>query len=111
MMDPKTPLDQQARAVVRRFSPSFSNAGFIEDADFLKLREVSVSYTAPVKWVRWMGGKSLVITAAGRNLATITNYTGIDPELNGVAQASFTTQDFLTQPPVRSFLFRFNVGF
>jgi TonB-linked SusC/RagA family outer membrane protein len=111
MMDPKTPLDLQARAVVRRFSPSFSNAGFIEDADFLKLREVSVSYTAPVKWVRWMGGKSLVITAAGRNLATITNYTGIDPELNGVAQASFTTQDFLTQPPVRSFLFRFNVGF
>ena len=111
MMDAKTPLDQQARAVVRRFSPSFSNAGFIENADFLKLREVSLSYTAPVSWVRWLGGKSLVITAAGRNLATITNYTGIDPELNGVAQSNFTTQDFLTQPPVRSFIFRFNVGF
>ncbi|MND02233.1 hypothetical protein D3C83_215390 [compost metagenome] len=54
----------------------------------------------------------LSLTLAGRNLLTITDYTGVDPEVNGQGQAAnFGTWDFLTQPQVRSFILRLNASF
>ncbi|MEO8450576.1 MAG: SusC/RagA family TonB-linked outer membrane protein [Gemmatimonadota bacterium] len=51
------------------------------DLSFAKLREVSVSYSMPDRWARTVGAKRAVITAAGRNLHTWTNYhPGLDPE-------------------------------
>jgi hypothetical protein len=49
------------------------------------------------------------LTIAGRNLKTWTSYDGLDPELNGGAQANFNQFDFLTQPPVRYWTFRVDV--
>ena len=109
--DPSVPLDQQARAVAAR-TPQFgaTGAGFIEDASFLKLRELSLSYIAPVSWARAMRASTLSFALAGRNLATWTDYSGIDPELNGNGQSDQAI-DFLTQPPVTYWTFRVNVGF
>ena len=114
MHDPSTPLDKQARAVARRFGPGNSNVGFIEDGEFLKLREVGLTYTASSKLARAFGARTLSITGAGRNLATWTGYSGVDPELNGLGQNAFNgfgVNDFLTQPPVRTFILRINAGF
>ena len=84
----------------------------IEKSDFAKLREVAVTYTVPNSWARAVKMSRLSLTAAGRNLLTITDYTGVDPELNSQGQASnFGTSDFLTQPPVRSFILRLNASF
>ena len=49
-------------------------------------------------------------TLTGRNLATITGYTGIDPELNGNGQNDLPI-DFLTQPQVTYWTLRVNLGF
>ena len=46
----------------------------------------------------------------GRNLLTVTNYTGIDPELNGNGQSDFT-RDFLTAPPLTYYLVRVNLSY
>jgi TonB-linked SusC/RagA family outer membrane protein len=110
--DPEAPLWEQARAVVRRFIDGSSQFGYIEKSDFAKLREVSVTYTVPTSWARAVKMSRLSLTAAGRNLLTITDYTGVDPEVNGQGQAAnFGTWDFLTQPQVRSVILRLNASF
>jgi hypothetical protein len=106
--DPNASLAEQAAAVA---NIKGSQAGYMQDADFVKLRELSVSYDAPPKWSSRLGASSLSFTLAGRNLATWTKYKGLDPELNEAGQNNFTTADFLTQPPVRYFIARVNVTF
>ena len=54
----------------------------VEDGDFLRLREVAITYTAPQALASRMNVGSLSITAAGRNLLLFTKYEGADPELS-----------------------------
>jgi TonB-linked SusC/RagA family outer membrane protein len=107
--DPKTSLADQAAAVANAFYAT--QAGYIQDGGFVKLREVSVTLYAPDEWAQRLAGTALSLTLSGRNLATWTNYKGFDPELNEAGQVNFTTADFLTQPPVRYFLARLNLTF
>lgn len=114
IMDPKTPLDLQARAVARRIDPSATLWGYIEKADFAKLRELSLTYYMPDSWAHAFRSQHASISVAGRNLHTWTDYTGVDPELNQLGQGSlngFGVRDFLTQPPVRTFIVRANFTF
>ncbi len=109
LVDPKTPLADQANAVVSVFKGD--PIGYIEDADFLKLREVSLTYFAPASLAAQFGARTLSFTVAGRNLATWSHYPGFDPEINGQGQANFGTRDFLTQPPIHYWIARINVSF
>ena len=107
--DPTASLSDQARAVAALFYGL--ETGYFEDAGFVKLREVSLTYTPPSQWASRIGANSLSFTVTGRNLATWTDYSGVDPELNDAGQSNFNTADFLTQPPVRYFIVRVNVTF
>jgi TonB-linked SusC/RagA family outer membrane protein len=110
--DPDATLFEQARAT-QTVTRGGNRSGFpyIEDASFWKLREASVELMIPDAWMGRFGvnNSSLVIT--GRNLATWTDYTGLDPELNSIPTANFSARDFLTQAPVRTWIVRLNVGF
>ena len=106
--DPTASLAEQAAAVANILG---TQAGYMEDADFVKFRELSLTYDAPANWATRIGASSLSFTIAGRNLATWTKYKGLDPELNEAGQNNFTTADFLTQPPVRYWIGRINVAF
>ena len=72
--DPHTSLADQARIIA---SAMGSDAGFVEDASFWKLREVSVTVQAPDTWARRTGASRLSLTLAGRNLATWTELHGV----------------------------------
>ena len=76
----------------------------------MKLRELSVTLLAPTDWARRLRAAGLSLTLAGRNLATWTDYTGFDPELNFNGTSNFSTADFLTQPPVRYFTARLSAS-
>ncbi len=106
--DPTTPLADQARAVANLRG---TQAGYIESAAFVKLREVAVTFLAPEEWASKLNATGMSLTVSGRNLATWTDYTGIDPELNNSGQTNFSTAEFLTQPPVRYFIVRLNLNF
>lgn len=56
----------------------------LEDASFLRLKNLQVAYALPESLLGWTNGvlKGLKITFTGRNLLTCTKYTGIDPEVN-----------------------------
>jgi hypothetical protein len=87
-------------------------AQFIEDGSFVKLREIGVNYTADQPWVRErLGLTSIDIRLAGRNLATWTDYTGLDPEAS-LGGAEYLTQglDFFNNPQTRSWVIGFTLN-
>ena len=106
--DPKASLPDQAAAVANILG---SQAGYIQDANYVKLREVSITYDAPTSWAKKINASSVSFTISGHNLHTWTSYRGLDPELNEAGQNNFTTADFLTQPPVRQWIGRANITF
>jgi len=107
-MDPETPIAQQAAAVANLLG---TQAGYIEDGGYVKFRELSFTYDAPTAWAARLSATALSFSLAARNLATWTDYTGIDPELNQGGQVQFSTAEFLTQPPVRTWTMRINLTF
>ncbi|HEU5184530.1 MAG TPA: SusC/RagA family TonB-linked outer membrane protein [Gemmatimonadaceae bacterium] len=81
-------------------------AQFIEDASYVKLREISVAYTLDQAFLRRFGMSSVDLRVAGRNLKTWTDYTGIDPETNlGGAEVALRGIDYFNNPQTRSFVF------
>jgi hypothetical protein len=85
--------------------------GYMEEADFWKLREVSASFRLPGSWIQSVYARDVTLTLAGRNLFTWTDYSGFDPEVNGSAQADFETEDNTTLPSFRTFVVRLDVTF
>lgn len=79
---------------------------FISDASFVKLREVSISYTLRNDIISSVGLNNIQLSLIGRNLFTISPYSGYDPEVNGAGQdAIIRGFDFATQPIPRSVIF------
>ncbi|MDQ3949204.1 MAG: TonB-dependent receptor [Gemmatimonadota bacterium] len=55
---------------------------WMEDGTFVKLRELSVSYTLDMPAVRRYVRDGIDLTLSGRNLYVWTDYSGFDPEIN-----------------------------
>jgi TonB-dependent SusC/RagA subfamily outer membrane receptor len=55
---------------------------WIEDGTFVKLRELSASYTLDAPAVRRYFRDGVDLTLSGRNLVVWTDYSGYDPEIN-----------------------------
>ncbi|WP_379093847.1 SusC/RagA family TonB-linked outer membrane protein [Pedobacter sp. UC225_65] len=75
-----------------------SDAG-ITDASYIRLKNVSLSYTLPTSISNKMKLSNVRVYALGQNLWTITNYKGYDPETPGT-----------TTPPMRTFTFGIGVS-
>jgi len=58
------------------------NGVFIYDASFIKWRELRVSYTLPGDLTNSIGAERASLYFGGRNLGTLTDYPGLDPEVN-----------------------------
>ena len=106
--DKSMPLADQAASIAIALG---TDAGYIENAAFTKLRELSFTLLAPDRFAERMGVQNIDFTIAGRNLKTWTDYKGFDPEVNAVAGNNFVTQEFLTIPPSRTWTARINVTF
>lgn len=106
--NPDTSLEDQANVIASAFYGTA--AGYIEDADFVKLREIALTFMAPRDFASRFGANALSLTLSGRNLKTWTDYTGFDPEINFAGSGSaFSTAEFLTQPPLRTFTLRLDL--
>ena len=87
---------------------------YLEDASFVKLRELSLSYTVPAAFVnRIVSSASAVrLELSGRNLKTWTGYTGLDPEVSNFGNTNVTRYfDVTPYPPSRSFFFSISADF
>ncbi|MBC7897011.1 MAG: SusC/RagA family TonB-linked outer membrane protein [Cytophagaceae bacterium] len=86
---------------------------YIEDASFVKLREVSVAYDVPRSWVQSLGKvRSARFSLSGRNLLMWAPYSGLDPEVaNFGSQAIRNNLDVGPYPPTRSIFANLTLGF
>ena len=117
-------LTCESEAFPDRFNPvrvASDRLGYVDDfawepeLSFAKLREISISYALPDRWARAFGAKTGLVSVAGRNLHTWTNYEGMDPEnLTGFPEtfAGFGTPFTQNQlPQAAQFMVRFNFTF
>ncbi len=79
------------------------NRPYLEKADYVKLREVSLRYSLPTRWASLFRTNSMSFTLAGRNLALWTKYSGSDPEVNIGGSSNSTRADYMSVPMMRQF--------
>ncbi|MDP9176481.1 MAG: SusC/RagA family TonB-linked outer membrane protein [Gemmatimonadota bacterium] len=88
---------------------------YVEDASFVKLREVTLAFDVPRSFVeRFAGGRlrAMQLSLSGRNLATWTDYTGLDPEVSNFGNQPIARNiDVAPFPPSRSYWFSATLGF
>lgn len=98
-------------AKVQRITTSSANDNnrisdrFVEDASYLRIKNISLGYTFPQKWLRRLQIDHLRLYVNIQNLCTITGYKGYDPEigalnynvlLRGVDDARYPSQRIYT---------------
>ncbi len=72
---------------------------FVEDASYIRWRDVTLTYHIPVKKMKWKAFDGLSVSATGRNLALWTaNKEGIDPDY-------LDNLNLSVLPPSKSFVF------
>jgi hypothetical protein len=109
LTDKTASLDDQARVVAMREHSSQTRAGFIEDASFVRWRELSVTFTPTGRLASLFRAQTASITFAARNLKKWTGYSGIDPE-SDYNQFGDLPEDFQTAPAPSYFTLRLNLG-
>lgn len=87
----QTGKPQERKKTIEYYVALYSAASptdyFVEDASFVKLRELSLRYRLPralARAVNRLGGESASLSLIGRNLLTLTTYKGYDPEVGSV---------------------------
>lgn len=93
---------------------SATSSYYVQDASFLKLKNLQVGYTLPVK--QWFGRNTTVdklrVYAGVTNLFTITKYDGLDPEVTATpSDYPAIGVDLGVYPQSRQFLFGLSLGF
>ncbi|HRP01780.1 MAG TPA: SusC/RagA family TonB-linked outer membrane protein [Candidatus Kapabacteria bacterium] len=106
--DPANPVQVTKEVYYRQHGNGFNiNENHVQNASYVKLRELTVEY-------RWKGLESWNLTGIGfsfsaRNLLTITDYSGYDPEVNTFSGVEGRGFDYFTLPQVQSFRFGISV--
>ena len=90
---PKTILNRWTGAGSTNSAPKFeftsANENYrvsdywVEDASFLRARNVQLGYTLPQNWTKKVFIQRLRVYAQAENLFTLTKYSGCDPEVTG----------------------------
>ena len=84
---PQNPSNTYARAVAAGvIDYGQTSSAIIEDASYVRLRNISLSYTVPPRKLRAVSMSNLSFYISATNLLTFTNYTGYDPEANTFGQ-------------------------
>ena len=76
----------------------------LEDGSYLRLQNLSLSYTFPNKWLKKAKIKNMKVYLQGSNLFTFTNYSGFNPEVNKRADDALRPgEDYCSYPLSRTF--------
>lgn len=88
-----------------------ASSRFVEDGSYVRLKNVVLGYSLPQSFAGRMGFNRLRVYVQGQNLATWTDYTGFDPEVNYAGDTSVTRgYDFYTLPQARTLTVGLDVG-
>lgn len=83
---------------------SRNSSYFLQDASYLRLKNITLGYSLPEKVVERLNIDKLRLYVSGDNLLTVTNYFGLDPERAG-------SGNFLNYPQNKIYSLGLNITF
>ncbi len=97
---------------VPRVGDQLTSSRFLEDGSFMRIKNVTLSYDFSKSTLEKVKMKTARVYVSIQNLFTLTEYTGMDPEVNyyGASNLIMGT-DFFTYPQARTFMLGLNLGF
>lgn len=111
-MNPDASLEDKAMVTAALEHPLRTNAGYFQDGEYLRWREVSAQYMlSPSFAARVFRAQSASIVASMRNVKLWTAYRGVDPEADFTGASGDAPSEFQTLGPPTYFVVRFNVIF
>jgi len=107
--DAKTPIQETSSGT--GFSSGFAvNSYYVENASYFRLRNLQIGYTLPSSLLSKLKISKARIYLQGTNLFTITDYTGLNPDIVSSDDRA-SGVDFGAYPTVKQFLIGVNVNF
>lgn len=119
----------QTAAVLNRWTPENTNTDvpravygdpnnnrrnsdrWLEDGSYTRLKNMQLGYTLPQSIVEKANLRSVRMYVQGQNLVTITDYSGLDPEVNTFSGSNTSLgTDFLVYPQAKTVTFGVNIG-
>jgi TonB-linked SusC/RagA family outer membrane protein len=96
---------------IRGSGAFYPHSWAIEDGSFLRINNVSIGYTFPIKTMAKLKMSRLRLYATANNLAVITGYSGYDPEVSVKRSPLTPNLDYSAYPKSRTYIFGVNVTF
>ena len=100
------------------WQPSLTTNGFVpssfavEDGSYIRINNITIGYTLPQKFTLKAKIASLRFYATANNIATITGYSGYDPDVNAKRNTALTPGvDYSAYPRGRTFIAGLNLTF
>ena len=84
---------------------------FVEDASYMRLKSLTLTYRLPNKTLKMLGLNSMNVFVTGYDLFTFTNYTGQDPEISPPSKANKLAMDGANTPVSMRLSCGVNIGF
>lgn len=88
-----------------------ASSRFVESGNFVRVQNITLGYTLPSRIVVPIGLSRVRIFAQAQNLATITHYKGVDPEVSSSTSNTLRGIDYNSNPQQRVFTGGLNIGF
>ena len=111
----KTSEDLDNEAGQERVAQTIAAPRFIEDAGYVRLREVALYYNVPRQALAGLSGNmlsSVRLGVSGRNLLTFTNYSSYDPEVSAKGGSGLSTgAEVAPFPSTKQVYFHLSLGF
>ncbi|UOB17803.1 SusC/RagA family TonB-linked outer membrane protein [Abyssalbus ytuae] len=99
------------------FLGDVTNSNYVEDASFLKFKNISLGYTFPKYTIEKLGLSNLKVYLSAIDAIVITDYSGYDPEVNSYGDGNSFEQnvslgyDSGSYPGVSQYVLGINVSF
>lgn len=119
ILDSWTPSNTDTNIPIARLRRKDISSRFVEDGSYIRLKNIALGYTLPSELLESVGIDRVRLSVSAQNLFTITNYSGLDPEVNYFGSGSASSSDsntvngfdFGNYPTIRSFNFSINLRF
>jgi TonB-linked SusC/RagA family outer membrane protein len=85
---------------------------FVEDGSYIRLKKLTLGYSLPQELASKLGINNARIYFTGQNIFTLTNYSGLDPEVTATATNPLTKGiEFYTIPHAETYMIGFDITF
>jgi len=92
-----------------------TSSRWLYDGSYIRLKNVTLSYNLPRRFINWMSLRRLRVYVTGLNLLTFTKYPGWDPEVSASYYSNHISniiigRNFYTPPQARTISVGLNIG-